>query len=178
MTTITPEDAIRAASSIARDVADGRLTTAALEAQLETELRALVGTVVGEGDPLYKLQCEIARGVLAVGGVPTDELAEWLAVARHRAGEPVNEREPDQTPPEPVALSTVAHSPAPGAVAPGDAEAGVVNHYTQEADTEPDVRTDPPAPVLKSVPTSVAGQTQADGYDPLAGWQPGGTRRS
>ncbi|ANE80147.1 flagellar hook-length control protein [Mycobacterium adipatum] len=154
MTITTPEDAIKAASSIARDVADGRLTPADMEAQLQTELRALVGTVVGEGDPLFDLQVEIARGVLAVGGIPVDELAEWLAVARHRAGEPVSVPEPDDAPPEPVSLPTVALSP----------ESVDVEAITETpADAEP-------APV-------VTPPRQADGYDPLAGWQPGGARR-
>lgn len=156
MTITTREDAIKAASSIARDVADGRLTPADMEAQLEAELRALVGTVVGEGDPLFALQVEIARGVLAVGGVPTDELAEWLTVARHRAGEPVSQPEPDETPAEPVSLPTVALSPEP-----------VAAEVTVDIPAEPE-----PAPVV--TPPRLAETT---GYDPLAGWRPGDTRR-
>jgi hypothetical protein len=159
MTTITKRDAINGAMSIADDVAEGRLSPATLEAQLETELRALVGTVIGEGDPLFALQVEIARGVLAVGGVPTDELAEWLAVARHRAGEPVSEPEPDQAPPEVVSLPTAALS--------------------AETDTpaEPE-----PVPGLMLVPDPdpkpvVTPPVRANGYDPLRGWNPGGTRR-
>jgi hypothetical protein len=81
------EDVIKSAAAVARDIAEGRLSPATLEAQLDTELRALVGTVVGEGDPLFALQADIARGVLAVGGVPVDELSEWVAVGRRRAAE-------------------------------------------------------------------------------------------
>lgn len=84
MTTMTPEDAIRAASSVARDVADGKLSPTDLERQAVAELRELVGTVIGPDDPAWPLQCDIARGVLAVGGIPATELAEWLAVERHR----------------------------------------------------------------------------------------------
>lgn len=160
MTTMTPEDAIKAASSVARDVADGRLTPADLEAQLDIELRELVGVVVGEGDPLYALQCEIARGVLAVGGVPADELAEWLAVARHQAGEPVSETDPDETPPQPISLPTVALSP-------------------ESVDAEP--ITEPPADtvvVVEPVPVPVIRPpVPATEYDALRGWDPGGTRR-
>jgi hypothetical protein len=156
MTTMTAEDAIKAASSIARDVADGTLSPVTLEAQLETELRGLVGTVVGEGDPLFALQVEIARGVLAVGGVPTDELAEWLAVARHRAGEPVSVPSPDESLPEPVSLPTVALSP---------------ENETFEPITEtPEVE---PTPAV--TPLRQAGES--GGYDPLAGFDPGRTRR-
>jgi len=161
--TVTPEDIVKGATSVARDVAEGRLTPADLEAQLQTELRALVGTVAGEGDPLFALQCDIARGVLAIGGLPIDEQAEWLAVARHRAGEP-------DTPPEAVAVSSGAHSPDSG-----DAQA--------EAPTEPEPVAPPalavvpdPKPVATGA-TSVAGQAETDGYDPLAGWQPGKRRR-
>lgn len=165
MTTITPEDAIKAASSIARDVADGRLAPTDLEAQLETELRGLVGAVIGPDDPLFALQVEIARGVLAVGGVPAGELAEWLAVARHRAGEPVSQPEPDQTLPEPVSLPTVALSP-------------------ESVEPEPITETPEAAPVatLTVVPDPtpepvVTPPVQSDGYDPLRGWNPGAARR-
>ncbi|WKG01393.1 flagellar hook-length control protein [Mycolicibacterium sp. HK-90] len=158
MTTITKRDAINGAMSIADDVAEGRLSPATLEAQLQTELRALVGTVIGEGDPLFALQVEIARGVLAVGGVPADELAEWLAVARHRAGEPVSQPDPDQTPPEPVSLPTVAL---------------IAESVEPEAVT--DVPAEPVTEAAPVVPLRLA--TPSGGYDPLRGWNPGGTRR-
>ena len=50
-----------------------------------TKCRELFGTVVGDGDPLWDLHRDIARQVLALDGVPADELSEWLAVARQRA---------------------------------------------------------------------------------------------
>jgi hypothetical protein len=165
----TASDVVTAAMGIAEDAAQGRLDPATLETQLETELRALVGTVIGEGDPLFALQVEIARGVLAVGGVPTDELAEWLAVARHRAGEapePVTEPDPAQTPPEAVSLPTVALRPesvGAEAITETPAEAEPVAGLTLVPDPDP-------APV-------VTPPVQADGYDPLRGWSPGGTRR-
>ncbi|WP_062908306.1 hypothetical protein, partial [Mycobacterium avium] len=109
MTTMTPEDAIKAASSVARDIADGTLSPTDLEGQAVAELRALVGEVVGPDDPAWSLQCDIARQVLALDGVPADELAEWLAVARQRAGEPVGTPALAETPPEPVSLPTEAH---------------------------------------------------------------------
>jgi len=160
--TVTPEDIVKGAASVARDAAEGRLSPANLEAQLEAELRAVVGTVVGEGDPLFALQVEIARGVLAVGGVPADELAEWLAVARQRAGEPVT---PPQSLREVVSLPSAAHSPESGDAAPEpDAEAA------PEAAT---VLALVPELVAKPAPTSVARQAEtSDGYDPLAGWRP------
>lgn len=154
----TASDVVTAAMGIADDVAQGRLSPATLEAQLETELRDMVGAVVGEGDPLFALQCEIARGLLAVGGIPTDEQAEWLAVARHRAGESVSQPEPDQTPPEPVSLPSVA-------LVPDSVDAEAITETRVDAEPVTD-----PAPVVQPL-------RLADGYDPLAYWQPGGTRR-
>ncbi|ABK68231.1 MULTISPECIES: hypothetical protein [Mycobacterium avium complex (MAC)] len=156
MTTMTPEDAIKAASSVARDIADGTLSPTDLEGQAVAELRALVGEVVGPDDPAWSLQCDIARQVLALDGVPADELAEWLAVARQRAGEPVGTPALAETPPEPVSLPTEAHGP----------------ETVPAADDVPD-----PAPVaLAVVPPPPTSPRQADGYDPLTGWSPGGRR--
>lgn len=103
MTTTTKADAINGAMSIADDVAQGRLSPEDLEAQAIRELRQLVGEVVGEGDPLFPLQIEVARGVLAVDGIPADELSEWAAVARQKAGVP-------NPPPAPVSLPSDANS--------------------------------------------------------------------
>jgi|GEM_PF-5607657 len=97
MTTTTKADAINGALSIADDVAQGRISPEDLEAQAVAELRELFGTVVGEGDPLFALQQEVCRGVLAVDGIPADELSEWLAVSRAKAGVP-------DPPPPPVSL--------------------------------------------------------------------------
>ncbi|SIJ61645.1 flagellar hook-length control protein [Mycobacteroides abscessus subsp. bolletii] len=157
MTITTTEDIIRAAASVGRDAAEGRLSPDQLEAQARAEVLAIAGEVVGEGDPLWEVQLGIARGVLAAGGVPADELSEWLAVARHRAGEPVNQ---PVTLPEPISLPSEAHSPESA-----DAAAEPVPEPAAEpvADAEP---------VLEVVPPR-----KADGYEPLAGWQPGNSRR-
>ncbi|SIL58144.1 flagellar hook-length control protein [Mycobacteroides abscessus subsp. abscessus] len=82
MSATTTADLIRAATSVARDVSDGKLDPATLEQQMVEELQALVAVVVGAGDPLWPIQIDVARGVLAAGGIPTDEMAEWLAVQR------------------------------------------------------------------------------------------------
>ena len=105
MSTATPQDAIAAALSVAEDVANGTLDPTALEHQLTEELRQLVGTVVGPGDPLFELQCEVARGVLAAGGIPHPELSEWTAVMRRRAGEAAA---PSNDPPTPVSSASGA----------------------------------------------------------------------
>lgn len=83
---MTKRDAIVSALAVAEDIDAGRIDPAALDAELADRCRSLVGTVVGGGDPLWPLQVDIARQVLGLGGVPTAELAEWLAVARRRSG--------------------------------------------------------------------------------------------
>ena len=49
------------------------------------ECSTLLGNVTGPDDPLWPLQVEVCRAVLAAGGIPADELSEWLAVARRCA---------------------------------------------------------------------------------------------
>ncbi|WP_396913215.1 flagellar hook-length control protein [Mycolicibacterium sp.] len=162
MTTMTPEDTIKAASSIARDVADGRLSPTDLEHHAIAELREMVGTVAGPDDPAWSLQCDIARQVLALDGVPADELAEWLAVARQRVGEAVSAPTPAGTSPGPVQLVSAAHDPE--TVPSDDAD-----------DAAPPNIADEPAvvAVVQPVPTS----PRPDRYDPTAAWLPGSTRR-
>lgn len=74
--------AIGAVMSVAKDLAEGRLSTDDLQAEVAEACRGLVGTVVGPGDELWDLQLEIARGILAARGIPSAELVEWLACAR------------------------------------------------------------------------------------------------
>lgn len=157
MTTMTTEDAIKAAASVARDVADGKLPVPDLQTQAVTELRQLFGAVVGEGDACWELQLDAARQVLAAGGIPADELAEWLAVARHRAGEPLDSPDPDMAPPEPDTAASAALSP-------GNTPELVDSDLP--ADVEPD-----PQPKLAVVTPPTAPPRPADGeYDPLAHW--------
>lgn len=77
-------DGIRAAMSVAKDIAEGRLDPTVLGSDFVQEARELFGRVVGPGDELWALQADVARQVLALGGVPADELAEWLALTRNR----------------------------------------------------------------------------------------------
>ena len=85
--------AVLAAMSIAEDIAEGRVQPADLDAQALTECRSLFGRVAGPGDPLWELHVDVARQVLAVGGVPAGELAEWAAVQAAAEGVEA-EREP------------------------------------------------------------------------------------
>lgn len=80
------QTAIKAAMAVAGDVAEGRLHPASLAEAALVECRALFGTVAGPHDALWPLQGDVARQVLAAGGVPAAELSEWLAVQRRREG--------------------------------------------------------------------------------------------
>lgn len=86
--------AVDAAVSVAEDIAAGRISPAELDAIVMREARAAAFTVVGPDDPLWELQVEVARGVLALDGIPVDELAEWLAVTRSAQGVEAEPAEP------------------------------------------------------------------------------------
>lgn len=76
-------NAVNAALDVADDVAKGNLDPADLEAAAVEECRRLFATVTGPEDPLWGVHVAVARQVLAVGGgIPADEIAEWLAVTR------------------------------------------------------------------------------------------------
>lgn len=77
--------AVLAAMDVAEDLAAGRLNPAQLDAAVVAECTALAGTVAA-GDPLWDLHVSVARQVLALDGIPVDELAEWLAVTRAAQG--------------------------------------------------------------------------------------------
>jgi hypothetical protein len=82
MTTTTRRDVIDAALALAEDAAQGRCDPAELESDVAAVCRELFGDVRGPEDPLWGVQLDVCRGVLGARGIPADELAEWLAVAR------------------------------------------------------------------------------------------------
>jgi hypothetical protein len=84
---LAARDVIRGAMGLADDVAAGRVLPAEIEAHARDAARRVFGRVVGPGDPLWEVQVDVARQVLAAGGVPVGELVEWVAVLR--ADEPV-----------------------------------------------------------------------------------------
>ncbi len=77
-------EAIKAATSIARDVAEGRLDPDSLEKAALDECRALFGRVAGPGDALWPLHVDVVRQGVALGALSAGELAEWTAVFRRR----------------------------------------------------------------------------------------------
>lgn len=136
--TVTTTDIIKAAASVGRDVAEGKIDPAALDQAVADECRELFGTVVGEGDSLWPLHCDVARQVLAAGGLSADELSEWLAVARHRAGEPLSASQAERPPIDPPAdTSADSETQRPEIdVAQPDLSAAVVGVVTSAADSE------------------------------------------
>lgn len=94
---------------MARDLAEGKITSDQLEGYADQCCRDVVGIVVGPDDVLWPLQVEICRAVLAARGLSPDELVEWLAVARHGTDEPEPDAGPgpetDETDAEPEATA-------------------------------------------------------------------------
>lgn len=86
MSSMTKTDGINAAMGLAEEIAAGTVDPSALEAELASECRNLFGQVVGDGDPLWPLQVDVARQVLSAGGISHTEVSEWAAVLRRRAG--------------------------------------------------------------------------------------------
>lgn len=74
------KQAIEAAISVADQVADGSLDPEKIEEATVEECRELFGKVVGPEDALWDLQVDVAKRVLAAGGVEYRELAEWCAI--------------------------------------------------------------------------------------------------
>lgn len=87
----TRREVVASALSVAEAVAEGHMSTADLEQAAVDQCRELFGTVYGPGDELWPLHVDVVRQVLAFGGMPADELAEWTAVQRRREGIPVVE---------------------------------------------------------------------------------------
>ncbi|PBD11477.1 flagellar hook-length control protein [Mycobacterium avium subsp. hominissuis] len=104
-------DAISAAMSVADDVAQNKLDPSSLDDALADELRRLFGDVVGEDDSLWPLQLDVARRVIALGGIGPDELSEWAAALRHRDPEPSKEHDRDDDSTAPVSTGSDALSP-------------------------------------------------------------------
>lgn len=181
MTTMTPEDAIKAAASVAREIADGKLLPADLEAHAVAECRALAGEVVGPDSPLWPLQVDIARQAVSLGALSAEELSEWAAVFRRRAGEAVKPPEPQDDPLPAISPASVAAS---GPESPADDDGS-----EPEAEPEPDTAGLQGTSVVSALAALAstaqqahaepAPQRRADGgdYDPLRGFNPGATRR-
>lgn len=170
MSTATTSDVITAAMSIASDAADGKLSPTDLQATAVAECRELFGTVVGDGDALWTLHADVARQAIALGALSADELSEWAAVMRRRTGEPLEPLTPpvDLLPARSRASvdeSQPESTDEPDATDPAGGVAGAL--AVLAAATPPDAATEPtPAP-----------QRRGDDYDPLAGWNAGGSRR-
>jgi hypothetical protein len=167
----TQADVVTAAMGLAKDVAEGRLAPADLELWAVTELRALFGTVVGPDDPVWSLQCDVARQAVALGALTAGELSEWAAVMRRRAGEQLSEPEPANTLPEPVSSASEvlrAESVDPEVM---DVEPG--EQPEPDASEQPERR-----PALTVVRPPSPRRAGDQGYDALRGWDAGSSRRS
>ncbi len=70
------------AKFLAHELATGRLDQAEIDRLVLEESRDLFANVVGPGDVLWPVQVEVARRVLALNGLPANEIAEWAAVVQ------------------------------------------------------------------------------------------------
>lgn len=61
--------AVSAAMSVAKDLAEGRLTADQFQSYAVTSCHELLSTVVGPSDALWDVQLGICRGVLAARGL-------------------------------------------------------------------------------------------------------------
>lgn len=130
-------DAINAAMSVADDVAQNKLDPSSFDAALADELRVLFSDVVGQDDSLWPLQLDVARRVIALGGISPDELSEWAAALRHRNTEPSEGHAADDDSTEQVSTGSDALSPQNDTLhALADAAAALSADV--ESETQPD----------------------------------------
>ncbi len=122
----TQQIAIKAAMSVARDVTEGRIDPDELGRVAAGQCRELFGTAAGPDDALWTLHVDVARQVLALGGLPADELAEWLAVARQRAGGAAQPSTPRQGPGTTESSAGGSHSPENSDVRPAAANTNTI----------------------------------------------------
>lgn len=125
----TTEDVIKSAAAVARDAAEGRLSSAELDQAVADECRELFGIVAGPDDPLWPLHVDIARQVLAAGGLPAAEAAEWAAVLKRREQQAeavgtVDGSQPRDVPADPKTSASGPHSRDSGG-ADAEHEAGL-----------------------------------------------------
>ncbi|GAT09367.1 flagellar hook-length control protein [Mycolicibacterium novocastrense] len=142
-TSTSKRDAINAAMSVADDVAQNKLDPSSLDAALADELRRLFGDVAEQDDSLWSLQCDVARQVIALGGISPDELAEWAAALRHRDPEPSDECDADDDSTEPVSTGSDALSPqndALDAIAERQQHTDAASSADVDTETQPDER--------------------------------------
>lgn len=168
MSTVTPEDAIKAAASVARDIADGKLSPHDLHAQAVTELREQFGTVIGGGDALWTLHADVARQAVGLGALSPDELREWAAVLDRSAGEAVEPPAPhdDLLPAESPASVDESQPESTDDGAPGDLSSALALLTARSIEQR-----------AKEDAVRAGHHGSGDGYDPLAGWDAGGSRR-
>lgn len=77
--------AVEAIMDLAKDVAEGRVSPADLDREAAAKTLELYRIVDGPADPIWPIQVEIARQVMARGGIPLEEMQQWVAVAMSRA---------------------------------------------------------------------------------------------
>ena len=111
MSVASKRDAITAALDLAEDLGSRKVDPTELDRELVDICRQLFGTVAGSDDPLWSLHLDVARQVLAAGGLSLDEVAEWEAVLRRRAQGDQTQPNPPDIPADDVSAASGPHSP-------------------------------------------------------------------
>lgn len=135
-------DVVLAAVTLAEDAETGRLNPAELSVELAESCKALFGTVVGGTDPLFGLQIDVARQVLAIGGISADEVAEWAAVLRQRAERTAQAPAAASEPARPSTDPGERGSSASGPHSPENGSDGSANTVVPQNNTYPDRHSD------------------------------------
>lgn len=152
--TVTDADVVESAYAVLGELTGGTLSGAAVELRAVETCRQMVGTVAGPDDPLWSVQLDIARQVLGLGGVPADELTEWLSAARSRE----NPAGAEDCPSASVSSLTEAHGLGNGGP-DADAE-GDPNAFARQVDSVDAMDTDD----LADLPDEVLAEAEAAAY--------------
>ncbi|MGB5111219.1 MAG: hypothetical protein WBO08_06205 [Mycobacterium sp.] len=76
--------AAEAVAVLMTEVSEGRLTAAMMADRAVARCREMFGQCDGPTDVLWSVHLEICRAVLGHAGLPVNEVAQFLAVARNR----------------------------------------------------------------------------------------------
>ena len=122
--------AAEAVAVLMTEVSEGRLTAVMMADRAVARCREMFGHCDGPTDVLWSVHLEICRAVLGHAGLPANEVAQFLAVARNCENPGAAA---DST--ASVSFAQDAHSPGNGDAAPeDDGLANVPNEVLDEAE--------------------------------------------
>ena len=81
---VNPADVVNAASDVLRDIENGSLRPAEVEARGDDADAHAGRSSQWSGDSLWELHCDVTRQALALGASTSAEIREWASVAERR----------------------------------------------------------------------------------------------